>query len=351
MNKLRDLPPLRFAAIGLDHRHVYDQVQSLLDVGGECVGYWTEGSPKTLDGFARRFPQVPRVEDRRRLLEDPAIALVTCAAIPSDRAAHAIEAMQAGKDFMADKPGVTTFEQLERVRAVQRETGRIYTVNFTERFEVRAVTRALELVRAGSIGDVVQTVGLGPHRLNRALRDPWFFDRDRYGGILVDIASHQIDQFLVFTGAHDADIVLSRAGNVAHPGDPGLEDFGEIVLSSGPASGYIRVDWFTPDGLPTWGDGRLFVTGTTGSIELRKYVDLDGRAGKDHLFLVDANGVRYIDCSDAPLPYYANLRRDIVERTETSMSHEHCFKVCELALRAQAEALPAPRGVNSRPGR
>ena len=332
------LPPLRFAAIGLDHRHIYDQVQSLIDAGGVCAGYWTEGTPKTLEGFVKRFPQIPRVADRRQLLDDPSIALVSCAAIPCDRAAHAIEALRAGKDFMADKPGVTTLAQLDQVRRTQRETGRIWTVNFTERFEVRAVTRALALVRDGAIGDIVQTVGLGPHRLNRALRDPWFFDRAKYGGVLVDIASHQIDQFLAFTGATDADVVLARAGNVAHPADPAFEDFGEIVLASGQANAYIRVDWFTPDGLPTWGDGRLFVTGTTGSIELRKYVDVAGRAGQDHLFLVDAKGVRYIDCSDAALPYYANLRRDIVERTETAMPQRHVYKVCELALTAQAQA-------------
>jgi predicted dehydrogenase len=333
-------PGPRFAAIGLDHRHIYDQVQSLLDAGAQCVGYWTDGHPKTLDGFVRRFPAIPRVAERRTLLDDPSIALVTCAAIPSDRAALAIEAMRAGKDFMADKPGVTTFEDLEAVRRAQRETSRIWTVNFTERFEVRAVTRALELVRAGAIGEVVQTVGLGPHRLNRALRDRWFFDKSRYGGILVDIASHQIDQFLAFTGAADARVLFARAGNAAHPDDPGLEDFGELVLAAGRANGYVRVDWFTPDGLPTWGDGRLFVTGTTGSIELRKYVDVAGRPGKDHLFLVDATGVRHIDCSDAPLPYYANLCRDVIERTETAMTQAHCYKVCELALEAQAMALP-----------
>jgi predicted dehydrogenase len=337
---VKDLAPLRFAVVGLDHRHIYDQVQSLLDVGGQCAGFWTEGAPKTLEGFVKRFPQVPRVDDRRRLLEDQSIRLVTCAAIPCDRAAHAVEAMRAGKDFMADKPGVTTFAQLDEVGRVQRETARIWTVNFTERFEVRAVTRALELVRGGAIGEVVQTVGLGPHRLNRALRDPWFFDRRKYGGILVDIASHQIDQFLAFTGAPDAQVVMARAGNVAHREDPGFEDFGEIVLASGKANAYIRVDCFTPDGLPTWGDGRLFITGTTGSIELRKYVDVAGRAGKDHLFLVDAKGVRHIDCSDAGLPYYENLRRDIERRTETAMPQAHAFKVCELALRAQAMALP-----------
>lgn len=335
----RDLPPLRFAAIGLDHRHCYDQVQSLIDAGAVCAGYWTEGEPKPLEGFVKRFPHIPRVADRRQLLDDTSVALVACAAIPRDRADHAIEAMRAGKDFMADKPGVTTFDQLERVRDVQRETKRIWTVNFTERFEVRAVTRALELVREGAIGEIVQTVGLGPHRLNRALRDPWFFDRKQYGGILVDIASHQIDQFLAFSGARDADIVLARAGNLAHPEDPGFEDFGEIVLSAGTAQAYIRVDWFTPDGLPAWGDGRLFVTGTTGSLELRKYVDIAGRPGKDHLFVIDKRGTRHIDCSDATLPYYANLRRDIAERTETAMPHAHCYKVCELALKAQAQAI------------
>ena len=339
-------PPVRFAAVGLDHRHIYDQVRSLTDAGATCVGYWTGGDPAPLAGFVKRFPSIPRVDDRRRFYDDPSIALITSAAIPSERAAFAIEAMRAGKDFMADKPGVTTHEQLDEIRRVRGETGRLWTVNFTERFEVRAVTRALELVREGAIGEVVQTVGLGPHRENRALRDPWFYDRAKTGGILVDIASHQIDQFLVFTGATDATITLARAENVAHPGDPAFEDFGEVALTARGApgrvvarpSGYIRVDWFTADGLPTWGDGRLFVVGTKGTIELRKYVDIAGRPGKDHLFLVDGGGARHVDCSDADLPYYADFLRDVVERTDRAMPRAHVEKVCELALEARAMA-------------
>jgi predicted dehydrogenase len=289
-------------------------------------------------GFVERFPGIPKVADRRALLEDPSIQLITCAAIPRDRAGHAVEAMRHGKDFMADKPGVTTFEQLDEVRRVQRETGRIFSVNFTERFEVRAVTKATELVRAGAIGRVLQTIGLGPHRLNRHLRPAWFFDQAAYGGILVDIASHQIDQFLHFTGAADAEIVMARYGNLAHPDDPGLQDFGEIMLAHGQASGYIRVDWFTPDSLPTWGDGRLTILGTDGYIELRKYVDVAGRPGKDHLFLSNHEETRHFDCSQELLPYYSTLRQDIAARGETAMSQAHCFKVCELALRAQSVA-------------
>ncbi|MBV8037231.1 Gfo/Idh/MocA family oxidoreductase [Roseateles sp.] len=338
MGHLSSLPPLRFGVVGIDHRHSYDQVRGLLDTGAECVGYWTAPGAVTESGFQERFPGIPKVADRRQLLEDPSIGLITCAAIPRDRAEHALEAMRHGKDFMADKPGVISLAQLDQVRAVQRETGRIFSVNFTERFEVRAVTKATELVRAGAIGRVLQTVGLGPHRLNRHLRPAWFFDSAAYGGILTDIASHQIDQFLHFTGANDAKIEMARCGNIGHPEDPGLQDFGEIVLSHGSASGYIRVDWFTPDGLATWGDGRLTILGRDGYIELRKYIDIAGRPAKDHLFLVNQEGTQYIDCSQEPLPYYGALRHDIAARTETAMRQEHCFKVCELALLAQATA-------------
>jgi predicted dehydrogenase len=331
-------PRLRFGVIGLDHRHCYDQVSSLLSIGAECAGYFTQGEPLTMEGFRKRFPSLPRLADPDQLLEDPSIQLIVCAAIPSERAGIGIRAMEHGKDFMVDKPGVTSFEQLETVKRVQQATGCIYTINFTERFEVRAVTRATELVRAGAIGRVLQTVGLGPHRLNRHTRPAWFFDPAQYGGILADIGCHQIDQFLHFSQSLDARIVLSRYGNIGHPEDPGLQDFGEIILANGPASAYIRLDWFTPDGLDTWGDGRLTILGTEGYIELRKYIDIAGRPGKDHLFLVNGEGTRYIDCSDADLPYYTDLRRDVFERTETAMTHAHCFKVCELALKAQKEA-------------
>lgn len=332
-------PKLRFAAIGLDHRHIYDQVASLEAAGAECAGWWTaDRSVQPVQGFVERFPHIPQVDDRRRLIDDASIQLITCAAIPRDRAALAVEAMRAGKDFMVDKPGLTTFAQLEEVKRVQRETGRIFSVDFTERFEVRSTTRAGELVKAGAIGRVIHTVGLGPHRLNRHLRPDWFFERAAYGGILCDIASHQFDQFLFFTGASEATITAARVANVGHPGDPGLQDLGEVMIETDGASGYIRVDWYTPDGLSTWGDGRLFITGTEGSIELRKYVDVEGRPGKDHLFLVDRKGMRHIDCSDANLPYYDNLIADVFERTETAMPQAHCFKVCELALEAQALA-------------
>ncbi|HSU06663.1 MAG TPA: Gfo/Idh/MocA family oxidoreductase, partial [Acetobacteraceae bacterium] len=260
----------RFAAIGLDHRHIYDLVEGLIAAGQDCVGHDPETTdPRVLAGFQKRFPQVPAV-GRDRLLADPAIAFIVTAAVPRDRAALAIEAMRRGKDVLVDKPAVTTADQLAAIQQTVADTGRIWSVCFSERLLTPSTLKALEIVRVGGIGRVVQTVGLGPHRLNRALRPAWFFDRAAYGGILNDIASHQIDQFLAFTGAADASIVSSTVGEFGT--DPDFEDFGEITLQTDSARGYLRVDWFTADGLPTWGDGRLFVLGTNGTMELRKYV-------------------------------------------------------------------------------
>jgi predicted dehydrogenase len=247
--------------------------------------------------------------------------------------------MRHGKDYMSDKPGITTLEQLALVRKVQAETKRIYSICYSERLENRATVRAGELVKAGAIGQVIQTIGLGPHRMSAPTRPAWFFEREKYGGILCDIASHQFDQFLFFTGSTKAEVVASQVANVHHPQYPGLEDFGDVMLRGDKGAGYIRVDWFTPDGLATWGDGRLTILGTDGFIEIRKNIDLGGpRPGGNHLFLVDGKQTRYVDCKDQPLPYGPQLVDDVRNRTETAMPQEHCFRAMELALVAQKQA-------------
>jgi predicted dehydrogenase len=233
---------------------------------------------------------------------------------------------------------MVTLGELEEVKRVQAQTGRIYSVYYSEHFTTPATIKAGELVSAGAIGRVVHTIGLGPHRLNRPLRPGWFFERARYGGILTDIASHQCEQFLFFTGASDARVRSASVANRNNPDTPELQDFGEMLLETEGASGYIRVDWFTPDGLPTWGDGRIMLLGTEGYIELRKYVDIAGRPGADHLFLVDGKGMQYIDCSSVRLTYGRDLIRDVIERSQSVMPQERCFKAMELALRAQALA-------------
>ena len=332
---------IRFGVIGIDHRHIYHLIQGLLDVGATCAGYVKQTSdPKVLVGLQERFAQLPALARPEALLEDPQIDLIVCAAIPAQRADIAIAAMRHGKDVLVDKPGVTTALQLLRVQEVAAQTGRMFSICFSERHIVPAVQEALKMVRAGAIGTPIQTLGMGPHRLNAAIRPDWFFEASQFGGILVDIASHQIDQFLAFTDSTDAQVVHSHVG---HYGDqlphPGFDNFGEIILQTPDHRGYVRVDWFTPDGLPTWGDGRLFVLGTKGSIEIRKYIDIEGRAGTNHLFLADGQGTRHIDCSAKPLDFFQQFVADVAERSETCMTQAHVFKVCELALQAQSLAM------------
>src|SRR5215213_8557017 len=337
---------VRFAAVGLDHSHAFDQVDGLLGEGCELVGLSSDEPDSAIAQSSRqRWPDAPWVDDSGRLLHDPSIDLVVTAAVPDRRASIAIEALTNGKDVVVDKPGCVSLQELDQIKTAVDESRRFWSVTFSERFKVRCVTRAGQLVREGRIGQVVQTLGLGPHREgDRAHlaggdgRPEWFYDRERTGGIITDIGSHQIDQFLYYTGSRTADIVSSTVANYTHPDSPRMQDFGETTLRSETAQGYVRVDWYTPQGLPTWGDGRLMILGTDGYIELRKYVDIAGRPGTDHLFVVDGAGTEYIDCSDVELHYYRDVVHDVINRTETACPQRHTFEVMRLAIAAQNNA-------------
>ncbi len=330
-------PRIRFSVIGLNHGHIYAQVRAVLGGGGELISFYAKEA-ELAAAFISAFPQAQLAQSAREIIEDDSLQLVVCASIPHERAPLACEVMLHGKDFMSDKPGATTLAQLAELRRTQAQTKRIYSIMYSERFESRATVKAGELVRAGAIGKVLQTIGTGPHRLNATERPAWFFERERYGGILCDIASHQFDQFLFLTNSMRAEIVAAQIGNLHHAEYPELEDFGDVLVRGDEGTGYIRVDWFTPDGLPTWGDGRLTILGTGGYIEIRKNIDIAGRDGANHLFLVDKSGVQYFDCSQTPLPYGERLVDDIINRTETAMPQSHCFLATELALEAQAQA-------------
>jgi predicted dehydrogenase len=328
---------IRFGVIGINHGHIYGMVRALLRGGGEIYKFYAM-EDDLATSFQVEFPQAHRAGSEEEIIEDESIQLVATAGINNMRAPLGIRVMQHGKDFMTDKPGFTTIAQLNEARKVQAETKRIYSICFSERLENPATVKAGQFVSQGVIGQVIQTIGLGPHRANPQTRPSWFFKKEQYGGILCDIASHQFDQFLFFTNSTNADIVSSQIANFHHPEYPELEDFGDAIIRSPNATGYIRVDWFTPQGLPVWGDGRLMILGTEGYIELRKYIDLDGRQGGDHLFLVNHEGVNYFSCSDVELLYGAQLVQDVTDRTETAMPQAHAFLASELALKAESQA-------------
>jgi predicted dehydrogenase len=330
-----------FAVVGLDHGHVVSLVLGLLGAGAECAGYWSETDTPWTAVVAEQAPHIPRVTDAAELLDNPDVDLIVTAAVPVRRAEIAVAALRHGKDVVADKPGAITHDQLAEVRAAVAESGRFWSVAFSERTASRATLHARRLIDDGAIGRVVQTLGLGPHHLRPETRPAWTFDPTLAGGILADLASHQVDQFLYLTGSQSAEVVASSVGNFGHADRPGFEDFGEVLLRSDHAQGYARVDWYTPDGLGVWGDVRLTILGTDGYIEIRKNIDLGGtREGGDHLFLIDGKGTRHLESFDVELPYFRSVVADVLDRRTplTAIPQELVFTATELALTAQRDA-------------
>ena len=328
---------IRFGVIGLDHNHIYSMTAAVIRGGGELVAFFA-ADPKQVADFQKRFPQAKLARSEAEIIEDSSLQLIAGAPIPDLRAPLGIRAMKAGKDFLGDKPAITSLEQLADVRAAIKETGRTFAIMYSERLEVPAAVKAGELIAQGTIGRVIQTINIAPHLVNPASRPDWFWDKARYGGILTDIGSHQAEQFLFFTGSRRARVVAAQTGNVNHPDRPLFEDFGDMTMSGDGGTGYLRVDWFTPKGLGAWGDGRLFVLGTEGYIELRKYADPTGKPGGNHLFVVDGKSARYLDCSKVYLPFGAQFVTDIVERTQIAQDQEQALLAAELVLTAQKNA-------------
>lgn len=328
---------LKFAVINIDHPHIYGMTNAVKRGGGELVALYAKQADLTA-AFLKIFPEAKLAKSENEILDDPSIQLVLSSGIPDERAPLGIRVMQHGKDYLSDKPGITSLEQLAQVKKVQKETKRIYSILYSERFENKATEKASQLVKAGAIGQVIQTVNLAPHRIGK-VRPDWFWDKKRFGGILTDIGSHQFDQYLHFTGTTEAQVLMSQVANVHHPDKPLFEDFGDTMLSGNGGTGYIRVDWFTPDALDTWGDGRLTILGTDGYIEVRKNTDiLSGNKGGNQLYLVNNKEMKHLDCNDVELPFGPLFVDDVINRTETAMTQAHCFLATELALKAQKNA-------------
>jgi len=338
---------IKFAVAGMSHDHIFGMVEAVKRGGGVLVAAYG-AEPDKVAGFTKRYPDVKMVKSEEEILNDSSIQLVLSSTIPSERASLGVRAMQHDKDYLSDKPGATTLAQIDEIRKTIAATKKIYGILYSERLEVKAAVKAGELVQAGAIGKVIQTINIAPHQIVQHGMDPyaggaggrpeWFWEPAKYGGILCDIGSHQVDQFLFYTGSKEAEVVASQVANTAHPQKPKFQDFGDMMLRGDKGFGYVRLDWFTPDGLGTWGDGRLFILGTEGYIEVRKYVDVTRAKQGNNLFLVDKKESRFIDCNQVELPFGHQFVADIVNRTHIAQDQTQCLLAAELVVRAQMKA-------------
>ena len=328
-----------FAATALEHGHIYGQCQGLTEAGGECR-YVFDPDPVKVEKFREKFPSAKPLRSLDEVFEQPDVRLVAAAAIPNERGPLGCRVLDAGRDYFTDKTPFTTLDQLADARATVARTGKKYMVYFSERLHVEASVRAGQLIEQGAIGRIVQVMGIGPHRSNPATRPAWFWSREKCGGILTDIGSHQFEQFLTYSGATSAQVVHAAVANYHHKDHPEFEDWGEVnLLGDNGSSNYVRIDWLNPQGLRAWGDGRTFILGTKGYIEVRKYLNVGADVEGDHLFLVDDSGEHHMRCAGkVGFPFFGQLILDCLNRTENAMTQEHAFRAAELALQAQAAA-------------
>jgi len=328
-----------FSVAFLKHGHIYGMTNGLLEAGA-TLRYVYDDDPALVDRFVKTYPQAIRAESYEQVLEDADTRLIASAAITSERAEIGFAAMRHGKDYFTDKAPFTTLAQIDAAKRLVMETGMKYMVYYGEYLHVESAIYAKQLIDQGAIGSVVQVLGLGPHRLSADSRPDWFFIKEKYGGILCDIGSHQIYQFLMFANVQSAQVVYSQIGNFNNPDHPELDDFGDATLtaSSGETM-YFRVDWFTPDGLSTWGDGRMLILGTEGYIELRKYTDIGIAQREGNVYLVNHNGERYVNVQGkVGYPFFGQLILDCINRTENAMTQHQAFLASELSIQAQLQA-------------
>ena len=327
---------IKFGVIGLDHNHINGITNTIRRSGGELVSVYSTNA-EALAGFQKRYNGVRVAHSEDEILNDPSIQLVCSAAVPDLRAPLGVRAMHHGKDFLSDKPAVTTLDQLAEVRRTIQKTGRIFGI-FYGRMESRATLYTGALLKEGAIGRVVQTVQLAPHRVNENTRPEWFWDPSRYGGTLCDLGSHQADEYVYFTGSTVAEVTMSQVANLNYRHRPKFQDFGDMMVHGNGGLGYFRVDWFTPGGMEAFGDERTFILGTEGYIELRKTIDIAGRPGGDHLLIVDRKSARHIDCKNLALPFGRQFVADIVNRTRVAQNQTAALLATELVLKGQKNA-------------
>ena len=149
-----------FAAIGLDHGHIYGMCNGLTEAGA-TLKYVYDPDPAKVRQFCDKYPGVlPATKEQ--ILSDPEVKLVAGAAVTSERCALGLEVMRSGKDYFTDKAPLTTLEQLEQAKAAVRETGKKYMCYFSERLHVDSAVFAGQLIKQGAIGRVLQVIGMGP---------------------------------------------------------------------------------------------------------------------------------------------------------------------------------------------
>ncbi|AJY75158.1 Gfo/Idh/MocA family protein [Paenibacillus beijingensis] len=324
----------QFSIIGCQHAHIGIFIGEMLELGYSCAGIYEEENHELARSFADKFG-IPVVNDKEQLLSD-SVEIVGCASI-NDEKIGVIEMCESrGKHIMLDKPAVTSAEGLERLKAVIGR-GRIQVgMLLTERFHP-AIYTLKQQIKQGVLGDIV-TIGMRkPHRLDAAKRPAWFFSKRQSGGILIDLLVHDFDLLRWLTGK-EIDTAEGVVGKTILPEHPSFYNTVslQVVMQEGVVA-QLYADWHTPQKSWTWGDGRIFVTGTEGFAELR--LSGDPFVSEDALMLQITNreAPAIVPLVQPPCSITADFIRRI-QGFDSILTHDDIVKTSEAAVAADQRA-------------
>ena len=167
---------LKFAVIGVSHRHVFSMCDGLLKAGAE-LKYVFDGNEDLMSEFTVKYPQCEICFTQNEIYKKDDINLIVTAGVPSQRAEIAVKALKSGKNVLVDKAPVISLPQLEFVRKTIKETNKKYFVYYGESVDEPSTVYALDLVKRGIIGKVLHISGSAPHCLNPEIRPNWYWGR------------------------------------------------------------------------------------------------------------------------------------------------------------------------------
>lgn len=333
-----------FAAVGLAHGHIYGMCHGLIRAGAD-LGFVYDRDPALVARFQKEFPTVQVANSEEEILKNPAVRLVASADIPARRAPLGVRVMQAGKDFLSDKASCTTLQQLEDIQTACAQTGQKFITYFGESVDSESMTFIYDRLARGMLGRVNSVIISAPHVLNAPSRPAWFFTREDQGGVLIDIGSHQVHQFLKLTGNATASITAARVANLRYPQYAEFDEVGDIMLTGqNGATGFMHISWDFPTGLGTWGDPRLIIEAEKGYIELRKNVNIGVDKQGEHVFLVSEDGTFHESVQGKiGSSFFHRVLWDVVHRTDTALPLEETVTTMKLCIEAQNLALEEHR--------
>jgi predicted dehydrogenase len=172
---------------------------------------------RTTDNAAQRYPGITTYRTLEELLADSSIKLVVVATPNATHYDFALQALEAAKNVVVDKPAAVSSAQISQLVQLAGGIGIQYIPFHNRRWDSDFLT-IQKVLHEKSIGQIVYFEStLDRWRPNPSTR-AWKDDPDQ-GGILLDLGTHLVDQALALFGPPEsvgAEVLRERDGEGAN---------------------------------------------------------------------------------------------------------------------------------------